>query len=46
MKRRLAGFIGLVGIAALCFSSAVGQVDKTVRSIAGDKWVITAEAGA
>jgi hypothetical protein len=45
MKRRLAGFFGSVGILALCFYSAVGQVDKTVRSIAGDKWVITAEAG-
>lgn len=55
MKRRLIGSIVLVGLSAFGGSAAFGQSqtvqpasggkDKTVRSIAGDKWVITAEAG-
>jgi hypothetical protein len=44
MKRRLVGLIGLFGFLALCAPFAAGQ-SQTVRSIAGDKWVITAEAG-
>ena len=57
MKRRLIGTFVLVGLSAFGGSMAFGQSrtaqpvsgekDKgqTVRSIAGDKWVITAEAG-
>lgn len=44
MKRRLLSLFGVIGLAALGASMASAQ-DKTVRSIAGDKWVITAEAG-
>lgn len=57
MKRRLIGTFMLVGLSAFGGSVAFGQSQtarpvsgerdkgQTVRSIAGDKWVITAEAG-
>ena len=57
MKRRLIGTLALVGLSAFGVSATYGQSqtarpisdekdkDQTVRSIAGDKWVITAEAG-
>ena len=44
MKRRLVGSLSLIGLVVLAAAAVAGQ-DKTVRSIAGDKWVITAEAG-
>ncbi len=57
MKRRLMGTLVMVGVSAFGGSVAFGQSQtaqpisgekdkgRTVRSIAGDKWVITAEAG-
>jgi len=44
MKRRLVGSFSLIGLLIVAAGIAAGQ-DKTVRSIAGDKWLITAEAG-
>lgn len=44
MKKRLFGFVGLLILAGLNASPAVAQ-DQTLRSVAGDKWVITAKAG-
>ena len=51
MKSRLFGVIALAGLAAFGGEVSAQEMtsakdkDKTVRSIAGDKWVITAEAG-
>ena len=44
MLKRLVGSLSLIGLVAFAAIGVAGQ-DKTVRSIAGDKWVITAEAG-
>ena len=44
MKSRLVGIVGLLILAVLGVSVAVAQ-DETLRSVAGDKWVITAKAG-
>lgn len=44
MKDRLFGFVGAAVLALAGVTFAFGQ-DETVRSAAGDKWVITAKAG-
>jgi hypothetical protein len=44
MKRRLFGFVGLLALAILNVSAALGQ-DQTIRSAAGDKYIISAKAG-
>jgi hypothetical protein len=44
MKRRLVGSFSLICLLIVAAGIVAGQ-DKTVRSIAGDKWLITAEAG-
>lgn len=44
MKGGLIGIVGLFVLAMLSVSVAVAQ-DETIRSVAGDKWVITAKAG-
>ena len=44
MKTRLIGCVGLSILVIVSFSSAIAQ-DQTLRSIAGDKWVISAKAG-
>lgn len=44
MKRRLFGFVGLISLAILSVSVAKAQ-DRTLRAAAGDKWIISAEAG-
>lgn len=44
MKRRLFGFVGLVSLAILGVTAAYAQ-DRTLRAAAGDKWLISAEAG-
>jgi hypothetical protein len=45
MKSRLIGVVGLA-IFAVAATSAVFAQDRTLRSVAGDKWVISAKAGA
>ncbi len=44
MKRRLFGFVGFAVLAIISATPAVSQ-DRTLSSVAGDKWVITAKAG-
>lgn len=44
MKRRLIGIVGLAVLTLASFS-AVSAQDRDLRSVAGDKWVITAKAG-
>ena len=44
MKKWLFELVGLMILAALTVSAAIAQ-DQTLRSVAGDKWVITAKAG-
>lgn len=44
MKRRLVGFVGLFVLAMLSAAVTFGQ-NQTLRSVAGDKWVISAKAG-
>ena len=44
MKSRLVGIVVLLILAVLGVSVAIAQ-DETLRSVAGDKWVITAQAG-
>jgi hypothetical protein len=44
MIRLLVGALSLIGLVVLAPVGVEGQ-NQTVRSIAGDKWVITAEAG-
>lgn len=44
MRIRLAGFVGLFVLAMLSAAVTFGQ-NQTLRSVAGDKWVISAKAG-
>lgn len=44
MNRRLLGIVGIFTLAILSVTFAYGQ-DRTLRAAAGDKWLISAEAG-
>lgn len=44
MKRRLVGFVGIAVLAIISALPVFAQ-DRTLSSVAGDKWVITAKAG-
>jgi len=44
MKRRLVGFVGFAVLAIFSASPVFAQ-NRTLSSVAGDKWVITAKAG-
>jgi hypothetical protein len=44
MKRRLVGIVGFAVLAIISASSVFAQ-DRTLSSVAGDKWVISAKAG-
>ncbi|MEO5858841.1 MAG: FecR domain-containing protein [Pyrinomonadaceae bacterium] len=44
MKRLLVGFVGFALLAIISSSPAISQ-NRTLSSVAGDKWVITAKAG-